>query len=117
MRKYWFLYCLKVTLFFAAAGAAMGYILMNLWNWLFPPIFGLSEISFFQAIGLLVISKILFSGFKKWGGGNCCHGRGQWGRGHWKDRFKEKISSMSPEEQAKVKESFKKCCGWESEEK
>jgi hypothetical protein len=65
---------------------------------------------------LFIISKILFSGFRKWGGGHCCHG-GQSGREYWKSRFKEKLSSMSPEEQAKYKESFKKCCGWENEEK
>jgi hypothetical protein len=117
MRKYWFLHGLKIMLFFVAGGLALGYGFMLLWNWLFPPIFGLAEINFFQAIGLLVISKILFSGFRKWGCGSCCHGGGQWRRGNWKDKFKEKISSMSPEEQAKIKENFKKCCGWENEEK
>lgn len=34
-----------------------------LWNWLIPSIFGLTTINFWQAIGLLVLCKILFSGF------------------------------------------------------
>jgi hypothetical protein len=37
-----------------------GYILVWLWNWLMPAIFGLPVISFWQAWGLLVLSSILF---------------------------------------------------------
>jgi hypothetical protein len=117
MRRYWFLHGLKFVLFIMAAGAAMGYAVMALWNWLFPAIFGLPVISFLQALGILIMAKILFSGFRRWGYGNCCHqGGGEWRKGYWKDRFKEKISSMSPEEQEKFKENFKKCCGWEKKD-
>jgi membrane protein required for beta-lactamase induction len=38
----------------------LGYPLMLLWNWLMPIIFGLPEITFWQAIGLNVLSTILF---------------------------------------------------------
>jgi hypothetical protein len=38
----------------------LGYPLMLLWNWLIPTIFGLSEITLWQAIGLNVLSTILF---------------------------------------------------------
>jgi len=34
--------------------------LMLLWNWLMPVIFGLPEITFFQAMGLMMLSSILF---------------------------------------------------------
>ncbi|MFY0629199.1 MAG: hypothetical protein JXR05_02390 [Flavobacteriaceae bacterium] len=40
-----------------------GYALMYLWNWLMPAIFGLTTITFWQAIGLCLLSKILFGGF------------------------------------------------------
>lgn len=40
-----------------------GYLLMYLWNWLMPAIFGLTTITFWQAIGLCLLSKILFGGF------------------------------------------------------
>jgi hypothetical protein len=115
MKRYWFLHCFKIALFIIAAGAAMAFIVMGLWNWLLPSIFGLREISFPEALGLLVMAKILFSGFRRWGCGSCCHGGGEWRKGYWKDRLKEKISSMSPEEQEKFKEKFKKCYGWEKE--
>ena len=38
-------------------------ITMLLWNALMPEIFDLNAISFWQALGLLILSKILFSGF------------------------------------------------------
>jgi membrane protein required for beta-lactamase induction len=38
----------------------LGYPLMLLWNWLMPIIFGLPEITFWQAIGLNLLSTILF---------------------------------------------------------
>jgi len=34
---------------------------MWLWNWLMPVIFGLTKITFFQALGLFVLSNILFA--------------------------------------------------------
>ncbi|AZQ64501.1 hypothetical protein EI427_20515 [Flammeovirga pectinis] len=40
-------------------------VFMFLWNWLMPVIFGLTTISFFQSLGLLVMSKIIFSGANK----------------------------------------------------
>ena len=38
----------------------LGYPVMLLWNWLIPEIFGLSEITFWQAIGINVLCTILF---------------------------------------------------------
>jgi hypothetical protein len=38
----------------------LGYPVMLLWNWLMPQLFGLSEITFWQAIGLNVLCTILF---------------------------------------------------------
>ena len=38
----------------------LGYPLMLIWNWLVPEIFGLSEITFWQAIGLNILCTILF---------------------------------------------------------
>lgn len=39
-----------------------GQLVMLLWNWLLPPLFGVREITFWQALGLLVLSRILFGG-------------------------------------------------------
>ena len=38
----------------------LGVPLMLLWNWLMPDIFGLTEITFWQAVGLNFLSSILF---------------------------------------------------------
>ncbi len=71
--------------------AVFGFVLKELWNWLMPAIFPVHAISFWQAVGLLVLSKILFGGF-----------RGGPGRGmHWRGRWKEKWAQMSPEEREK----------------
>ena len=44
----------------------VGYIVMSLWNWLMPDIFGLPQIDYWKALGILLLSKIIF-GF---GGGD-----------------------------------------------
>ena len=49
----------------AIAGLALlfGYVVMLLWNWLMPAIFGLGVISFWQAVGIVILAKLLFGGF------------------------------------------------------
>ena len=42
--------------------AAISLVLMLLWNSLLPVLFGIKAIDYLQAIGLLILSKILFSG-------------------------------------------------------
>ena len=73
-----------------------GYITMILWNWLVPSVFNGPVINFWQALGLLLLSKILFGGFggKQWGGGP---------GHHWKHRYYEKLSTMSPEDKERFK--------------
>jgi hypothetical protein len=46
-----------------------GGVVMLLWNWLLPPLFGLPEISLLQGFGLLALCRILFGGFGGGGGG------------------------------------------------
>jgi hypothetical protein len=47
-----------------------GWIVMLLWNWLMPDIFGLKHINYWQAWGLLALSTILFKGIGGGGSGN-----------------------------------------------
>ena len=87
-----------------------GLVTMSLWNWLIPALFNGPVINFWQALGLFLLSKILFSGF---GGKGHCHGHPGHGPGHWKSRFYNKFSSMTPEERAALKEKMKeKWCQW-----
>lgn len=52
-------------LLFIAIG---GEVVRLLWNWLLPPIFGWRQITFWQALGLLALCRILFGGFGRHGG-------------------------------------------------
>jgi hypothetical protein len=44
-------------------GFLFGYFVMLLWNWLMPAIFGLGLITFWQAVGLVILGRLLFGGF------------------------------------------------------
>ena len=79
---------------------AFGWLTMILWNWLLPSLFeGAREITFLQALGLLLLCKILFSGFggKRWGSHSPT----------WKKRYYEKLSHMSPEDREKFKQRMR----------
>lgn len=92
---------LGIPIFLAvlAAGAA---VVMLLWNWLIPAIVGWSAIGFWQAAGLLVLCKILFGGFGKFGGARMGEPpfRRPDPRMGFMDREKmhEEVKNMSPEE-------------------
>jgi hypothetical protein len=57
-----------IVLGFAVLGIGLvflfGWILMLLWNWLMPEIFGLTRLTYWQAWGVLILSWILFKGIK-----------------------------------------------------
>jgi hypothetical protein len=52
---------LKIMAIVSLVCLLLGLPLMLLWNWLMPVIFGLSEISFWQAVGLNLLASILFA--------------------------------------------------------
>ncbi len=59
---------LMIIVFAAAAITAFSFIVMGLWNAILPVVLGVKAISFWQALGILVLSKILFGGFGRGGG-------------------------------------------------
>jgi len=80
----------------AVAGVfAFGTIVMLLWNALMPEIFHLPQVSFWQALGLLLLTKILFSGF-----------RGPGPKGRMRDKMRQRWMEMTPEEREKFKEDW-----------
>jgi hypothetical protein len=92
-------------LLFAVLGlmalTVFGFIVMGLWNWLAPAVFGARIITFWQALGILVLSKILFGGFFR--------GRGRGGR----DRLRiiDRWERMTPEEREKFRQGMRGQCG------
>ena len=95
---------LRVVRFLAVAAlvlAALSFVVMRLWNWLAPALFGWHLISFWQALGILVLSKILFGGF-----------RGRPGpRFAGRRRMMERWARMTPQERERLRESMRKRCG------
>lgn len=86
----------------AALLALVSYIVMVLWNNLLPEILHVSTITYWQAMGIFILCKILF-GFGKGNGG------GPWGKRKMIERFK----GMTPEERQEFKNEMKhKMCGW-----
>lgn len=71
-----------------------GQLVMSLWNWLLPPLFGWKLITFWQALGLLVLCRILFGGFGMKGG----HSGPK-----WKREKIERYANMTPEEREQFK--------------
>jgi hypothetical protein len=61
-KKRWFF---KGFLFVLVFIAVLSLAVMLLWNWLMPMIFGITSINYIQAIGLLILSKILLTGVGK----------------------------------------------------
>ena len=85
---------LKFIVGFIVAAVAFSAVTMLLWNALMPGIFGIASINFWQALGLLVLGRILFSGI---GGGNFMHPHGMMDDGR-KNFFREKWMRMTPDE-------------------
>jgi hypothetical protein len=81
-----------------------GWITWLLWNWLVPTVFGGPALSYWQALGLLLLTKILLFGI---GGRRGCAEGNNIRQQHWKHRFAEKISSMTPEEREALKNKMR----------
>lgn len=82
---------------------------MWLWNALLPEILGVKAITYWQAMGILVLSKILFGGFG--GGGKDKHSFGDKRREKWMQKWR----GMSDEDRDKFREQWRKRCRPDSE--
>jgi len=104
MRRKWFFIApaaiVAIVLFIALGGE----VVMQLWNWLLPPLFGWRLITFRQALGILALCRILFGG----------HGHG-W-RGHGRSRFRDRMAGrckrMSPEEREHFRQAMRERWGF-----
>jgi hypothetical protein len=76
------------------------WIVMALWNHLLPEILGVKSITYWQAMGILILCKILFGGFH--------FGKGM--RDFKERKMREKMMHLSPEEREKFKEVSKNRC-------
>ncbi len=98
MRRFWILRVLKFAAFGVVAVGVVGFAFMSLWNWLVPSITGWHALGFGQALGLLVLCRMLFGGF-----------RGRW-HGHWRMRMRERWEQMTPEERERFRAGLSRHC-------
>ena len=89
---------LGIFLFIAIGGE----IVLQLWNWLLPPLFGWRQITFWQALGLLVLCRILFGGL----------GRHGFYRSNFRRRMEERCGHMTPEERERFRQGIRGRCGF-----
>jgi hypothetical protein len=94
----------KMIVLVILAVTVFGFFTRELWNWLMPSIFGLRAITFWQAIGLCLLGKILFGGFHK-------HAGGGGGRG-WKRHWEQRWAAMSDEEKERFRAGMRNRCDW-----
>jgi hypothetical protein len=78
-----------------------GFVVMSLWNWLVPSIFAGRMITFWQALALLILCRILFGGFRGRPGHHM----------NWRRRMRDRWENMTPEEREKFRQGLHGRCG------
>jgi len=99
MRRKWMIVLAPVMIaIFVVIG---GEVVLHLWNWLLLALFGWRQITFWQAVGLLALCRILFGGVS---------GRG-FHRSNYRRRMAERLDRMTPEEREKFRQGMRSRCG------
>jgi len=101
-----FVRVLRFIVIVLVIATVLSFIVMQLWNHLLPEVVGARTITFWQALGLLILSKILFGGFRR-------PGPPPW---TWKRRMAERWDKMTPEEREKFRAGWGRCGHWNKEE-
>jgi hypothetical protein len=109
MRRKWIVLgplAILALLLFIAIGAE---VVQLLWNWLLPPLFGWREITFWQALGILALCRILFGGF---GGHGPRPGVRRRVIDRMADRMADRWEAMTPEERERFQQRMRERCGF-----
>ena len=85
-----------ILLGFVSFVALGGYVVRQLWNWLLPPLFGWHGITFWQALGLLALCRILFGGL----GLHSSPGS------RMRRRMADRWATLSPEERERLRQRW-----------
>jgi len=87
---------LKVVGIGIVALGVFGWVLKSLWNWLMPELFGVRSITYWQALGLWFLGRLLLGNFN-----------GRHNDRHWRARLIDRWEKMSPEEREKLREKLR----------
>ncbi|AKH96078.1 hypothetical protein HZP39_10630 [Elizabethkingia anophelis] len=96
-KKFWIAFPLIIGMIFLLV-----WLVQWLWNLLLPEILGVKAISYWQAFGIMVLSKILFGGFRFRGGG---------GGRNFKEKVKRRMEEFSDEDKERFREEWQKRFG------
>jgi hypothetical protein len=97
MKKKWFFIAPAAIVGIVLFAFIGGELVLQLWNWLLPPLFGFRQITFWQAFGLLALCRILF-------------GRSGWhraGHSNFRRRMKERCANTTPEERERFRQAMR----------
>ena len=93
-KKFWIKKVVGLTVLAIAGIALITWVVMLLWNGVLAEVVPVSTVTYWQALGLLVLSKILFGGFR---------GKGGEYKKRWKEKMEAKLEGLSAEEREKIK--------------
>lgn len=105
MRSKWIIIAPLAIVGMALFIAIGGEVVRLLWNWLAPALFGWGRITFWQAIGLLALCRILFGGFGLRGSPRSRIGQ------RIQERMAKRWEQMTPEEREKLRQRWRGRCG------
>lgn len=89
-----------------------GELVMQLWNWLLPSLFGWRRLDFWEALGILLLCRILFGGLGSHGGRSHMRGRvRQRIAERMGERMGERWANMTPEERERFQQGVRSRCG------
>lgn len=102
-KSFWIRKIIGFILLFIICMLALALAVMALWNHVLVAVVNVQPVSYAQALGLLILSKILFGGWK---------GGGGWSdkKKHWKATMEEKWGHLSEAEKQKIKEEWRDRC-------
>ena len=107
-KKFWFGKRILFFLLFLGGFLLLSLFVMKLWNGILSPVLHISVITYGQALGIFILSKLLFGGFR---GG--WHGR----RNFRMQAMQQRFGNMSPEEKEKFKNEWReRCSRWKMKE-
>jgi len=101
-KGFWIKRAIFIPIAIAAGVFIFGSVVMLLWNAIIPAVFGLKVITFWEALGILILSKILFGGFGGGRGHRRCHNHAHSHGG--------RFMHLSPEEREKMKAEWRGRC-------
>ena len=93
---------LLIPVIVAGVAALLALAVHSLWNGVLTDVTGVKAITYWQALGLLGLSWLLFGGPRAWFGGH---------HGYWRHRMRERWDAMTPEERERFREGMAHRCG------